>query len=138
MAQVLLDLPEAFKFCSPDEWRCWKKHFQQFRLVSGLSEDSNAKQVSTLLYCMGQDAEETLVSTNISAADREQYDRVLAQFDSFFKVRWNVYFERAKFNRRAQQRGESVEQLITALYHLAETCEYGALCNEMLCDRIVR
>ena len=33
----------------------------------------HAKRVRTLLYCMGQDEEETLGSTNISAADREQY-----------------------------------------------------------------
>ena len=86
------------------------------------------------------DEEETLASTNISATDREQYinyDRFLAHFDSFFKVLRNVIFERAKFNRRAQQRGEPVEQFITALYHLAETCEYGALRDEMLRDRIV-
>ena len=76
MAQLCFNPPEAFKFHSPDEWPRWKKCFQQFRLASGLSEDSNAKQVSTLLYCMEQDTEETLASTNISAADRKQYDRV--------------------------------------------------------------
>ena len=86
MAQLRLDPPKAFNFRSPDEWPRWKKRFQQFRLASGLSEDSNAKQVSTLLYCMGQDAEEMLASTNITTVDREQYDQVLAQFDSFFKV----------------------------------------------------
>ena len=96
MAQLRLDSPEAFNVCSPDEWPCWKKRFQQFRLASGLSEDSN---VSTLLYCMGQEGEETLASITITTADREQYDRVLAQFDSFFNVRRNVIFERAKFNR---------------------------------------
>ena len=71
------------------------------------------------------------IYTNISAADCEQYDRVLAQFYSF-KVRRKVIFERAKFNRTAQQRGESVEQFTTAFYHLTEMCEYGALRDEML------
>ena len=45
--------------------------------------------------------------------------------------------ERSSTEGPARQRGESVEQFITALYHLAETCEYGALRNEMLRDRIV-
>ena len=53
MAQHRLDMLEAFNLCSPAEWPRWKKPFQQFRLASGLSQDS------TLLYCMGQDAEET-------------------------------------------------------------------------------
>lgn len=74
MAQLRLDPPEAFNFCSPDEWPRWKKRFQQFRLASGLSEDRDAKQVSTLLYCMGQDTEETLASTNISDGDRGKYE----------------------------------------------------------------
>ena len=72
MAQLRLGPPEAFNFRSSYECPGWKKRFQQFRLASGLSEDSDAKQVSTLLYCMEQDAEETLASTNISAADSEK------------------------------------------------------------------
>ena len=122
MAQLRLDLPKAFDFSSPDEWPRWRKRFQQFHLASGLSEDGEAKQVSTLLYCMGRDAEEVLASTHISADNH-------AQFDAFFKVR--------RFNRRTQQHGESVEQFLTALYHLVETCEYGTLRDEMLRDCIV-
>jgi len=62
---------------------------------------------------------------------------VLQHFDNFFKVRKNLIFERAKFNRRQQREGETVEEFITALYSLVETCEYGALKDEMLRDRIV-
>ena len=84
---------------------------------------------------MEQDAEETLASTNIYAPDRENYDQVEAQFDSFFKVRQNVIFERAKLTRRrTQQHGEFVKQFIPTCYHLMEMCEYGALRDEMLRD----
>ena len=41
------------------------------------------------------------------------------------------------FNRRKQEEGENVETFITALYSLVEHCEYGNLCEEMICDRIV-
>jgi len=47
---------------------------------------------------MGEEAEDILNSTNISNSDRKKYDRVVAKFDSFFKVRKNVIFERACFN----------------------------------------
>ena len=36
-----------------------------------------------------------------------------------------------------QQPGETSEQFIMALYELAENCEYGALRDEMIRDRIV-
>ena len=54
-----------------------------------------------------------------------------------FQVRKNVIFERARFNRRCQAVGESVEQFITSLYTLAENCDYGDLKDHMICDRIV-
>ena len=52
-------------------------------------------------------------------------------------MRRNIIFERARFNRRNQREGESAEQFITQLYTLVETCDYGALTDYMLRDRIV-
>ena len=51
--------------------------------------------------------------------------------------RRNTIFERARFNRRVQKEGESVEQYITELYDLVEFCAYGVLKHEMLRDRLV-
>ena len=39
-----------------------------------------------------------------------------------------------KFNKLE---GDSIEQFITALHNLVETCEYGTLGDEMIRDRIV-
>ena len=52
-------------------------------------------------------------------------------------MRKNVIFERARFNRQNQLDGESIEQYITVLYRLVDSCEYGTLKEEMLRDRIV-
>ena len=43
----------------------------------------------------------------------------------------------AQFNRRVQKEGESVNDFITALYALADKCNYGELHDELLRDRIV-
>ena len=64
-----------------------------------------------LLYCIGPEVESVLDSTNATEEDRKIYSTVLAKFDSFFKVRKNTIFERAKFNRRRQQEGEFTEAL---------------------------
>ncbi len=111
MASVRLQPPSAFDFKDPDAWQRWKRRFEQFRLASGLSEDDGAKQVSTLLYCMGEDAEDRLSSTDITADGRKEYATVVKKFDDFFKVRKNVIFERARFNRRCQNPDESAEQV---------------------------
>ena len=54
-----------------------------------------------------------------------------------FKVRKNVIFECTYFNRRRQGENESIEQFTTSLYHLAKSCEYGELKEEMIRDRVV-
>ena len=46
------------------------------------------------MYCMGEDAEDTLASANISEEDRKQ--TVIKKFDAFFKVRSNIIFEHAR------------------------------------------
>lgn len=134
MANIRLQPPDPFNFRSPDDWPRWKRRFEQFRCASGLTQEDQRRQVSTLLYCLGEEAEDVLTSTNISAEARASYDSVLAKFDDFFQVRKNVIFERARFNRRNQLEGESAEQYVTALYSLVETCE---LRDEMLRDRLV-
>lgn len=46
-------------------------------------------------------------------------------------------YERARFNMRKQGANETVDAFVTALYALAEHCNYGALHDELIRDRIV-
>ena len=137
MNAIRLEPPTPFAFHNPDDWPRWKRRFQQFRLASGLAEADPQRQVSTLLYCMGESAEETLNSTKISEEHHKEFDKVIDEFDRFFNVRKNTIFERARFNRRVQGEDESVEHFITDLFSLAENCSYGDMKDEMIRDRIV-
>jgi len=137
MAALPLQPPASFDFSKPDEWPKWIKRFEQYRIASGIAEESDTRQISTLLYCLGDEAEDVLRSTNVTEEERKKYDKVLQKLNNFFKIRKNVILERAKFNRRCQLPGESVEQYITSLYHLAEHCAYGDLAPEMIRDRLV-
>ena len=94
-------------------------------------------QVNTLIYTMGDDADDILRSFRLSDEDSKKYDVVKEKFDSHFVKRRNVIYERAKFNLRKQEEGEPVDSFITALYGLAEHCGYERLHDEMIQDRIV-
>lgn len=96
------------------------------------SEDSaqtQAQQVSTLLHCLGEEAELVLASTHATEEEKADYREIS---DTFFKVQ-NVIFERARFNQRHQLVGESVVEL----YKLAENCDYEDMGDEMIQDRLV-
>ena len=106
-------------------------------MASGLAQKEEEVQVSTLVYAMGDQADDILRSFALSEEDGKKYATVKSRFDNHFVQRRNVIFERAKFNRRRQEEGESVEPFITSLYALAEHCGYGDLHDEMIRDRIV-
>ena len=137
MASPLLKTPKEFPFNKPEEWVKWKVRFQQYRLASGLESKSAECQVSTLLYCMGEGAEDVLDSTGISQDQKKVYQTVVEKFDEYFKVRKNLIFERAHFNQRKQEKGDSAELFITALHQAADTCEFGTMKEQMIRDRLV-
>ena len=86
---------------------------------------------------MGDQTDDIFLSFQLSEEDQKKYDIVVGKFQRHFLKRRNIIYERMKFNMRIQQEGESVENFITALYTLSETCNYGGLTNEMIRDRIV-
>ena len=76
---------------------------------------------------MGDRADDILRSFKLSAEDAKKYQVVKDEFEGHFVKRRNVISERAKFNSRKQEPGEPVDAFITALYALAEHCNYGTV-----------
>ena len=70
------------------------------RDASGLSTESEQRQISTLLYYLGKDADDILVLTNITEDEHKRYKDVMAKFDGHFKIHCNLILEPAKFNKR--------------------------------------
>ena len=100
-------------------------------------EKDEETQVNTLLYSMGDEADDILRSFRLSAEDAKKYEMVKGKFDEHFIKRQNVIYEHTKFNQRRQEPGESVDSFITALYGLAEYRGYSDLNDKMIHDRIV-
>ena len=128
--------PDKFSF-KPEDWTRWIRRLERFRKATGLDQKSGENQVNTLVYSMGEEADDIMVSFGLTADDAKQYELVKNRFESHFIIKRNIIFERAKFNLRSQQEGESVETFITDLHCLAEHCEFGVLKDELIRDRIV-
>ena len=137
MASYQIPTIETFDFTIPSEWPNWIRRFERFRHASGLAGKSEESQVNTLIYSMGDKADDILQSFKLSEEDLKTYNTVKQKFDAHFVKRRNVIFERAKFNSRKQEAGESVNSFITDLHCLARYCNYGDLHDEMIRDRIV-
>ena len=128
--------PSKFSFKSVD-WTRWIRRFERFRSATELDKKDEEKQVNTLLYTMGDEADDILLSFNLSAEDLKRYEVVKSKFENHFIAKRNVIYERAKFNVRVQNESEPVESFITDLHCLGEHCQFGTLKDQLIRDRIV-
>jgi len=70
-------------------------------------------------------------------AHRTNIDQVIARLDTHFIGEANETFERFKFNQRIQHSNETIDTYVSALRTLVRSCNFGALENSLLRDRIV-
>ena len=124
MAAFQVAPPESFNFSCPEDWPKWSRCFKQYRYASGLNEKDQEIQVHTMIYTMGDEADDILGSFQLTEQQKKDFSAVKA---SHFVKRENVIYKRAKFNQRRQEEGETVDSFITAMYGLAEHCGYRAL-----------
>ena len=111
-SQFQVPAPGSFSFKYPEEWPKWIRRFERYRLASGLNNKSSEMQVSALIYNIGDQADNILLSFRLSDENKKKYDKIKAKFEShFIKCRIPIY-ERAKFNQRKQLPGESVDDLV--------------------------
>lgn len=129
--------PENFDFSDFANWPNWIRRFERFRIAAGLDSKNEDYQVNSLVYAMGDKADDILATLGLSNADKKKYVAVKEAFNKYFICKYNVIYERARFNKRSQEPGESAEAFISAVYKLAEHCQYGPLQDEMIRDRLV-
>ncbi|XP_054866332.1 cadherin-6-like isoform X3 [Amphiprion ocellaris] len=110
MNQFQVTPPEKFSFKNED-WPKWMKRFERFRVASGLDTQADENQVNALIYTMGEETEDILVSLHLTAEQASEYDTVKEKLDAHFIARRNVIFERAKSNQR-QQEMDNPQQII--------------------------
>ncbi|TWW65957.1 hypothetical protein D4764_21G0008570 [Takifugu flavidus] len=129
--------PENFDFSDFPSWPNWIRRFERFRVAAGLDQKGEAYQVNSLVYAMGDKDDDILCTLGLSDEDKKKYKPVKEAFDKYFICKHNVIYERCRFNKRSQEPGESAESFISAVYKLAEHCNYGAMQKEIIRDRLV-
>lgn len=129
--------PENFDFSDFGSWPNCIRRFERFRIAAGISERSQEYQVNSLIYTMGDKADDIMSMQSLTDEERKNYSKVKDAFEKHFVCKYNLIYERAKFNKRCQEPSETAEAFITVVYKLAENCQYGILQEEMIRDRLV-
>ena len=127
--------PKEFDFL-PENWPEWISRWSRFRTVSKLNTEDESVQIDSLIYSMGSRAESIFSSLGLGEEEVGVYNAVKQAFEEYFSPRRYIIYERAKFFRRVQAEGESVEQFIRALNESADRCEFPDRATQIR-DRIV-
>ena len=113
--------------------------------MSSLREDSGKifklmtfRRRPRTTYCIGPKA---LTIHNGLPFQREDEKKNLAKILELWEFyclgKTNIIYERCHFNNRNQDAGESIDTYASNLRSLSDTCNFGALKDEMIRDRVV-
>ena len=98
--------PEKIDFIA-EHWPAWKARFLRFHSAADLDNKTEIRQVNTIIYNMGDRAEDIFNSFKLLETDAAKFNTVLDKYENYFTVKKNVIFERAQFNLRKQQPGQT-------------------------------
>ena len=132
-------LPSPMK-CHGDvtgNWDFFKQQWGDYETATGLDKREESVCLATLRSSMGRECLQILLNLNLPEEDKRKIDKCLEALESYFKPSRNLVYERYVFNTCVQQSEESVQSYVTRLRKLAASCEYGALTDELIRDRLV-
>uniref|UniRef100_A0A8C5Q7G7 Gypsy retrotransposon integrase-like protein 1 n=1 Tax=Leptobrachium leishanense TaxID=445787 RepID=A0A8C5Q7G7_9ANUR len=119
-------------------WESFRAEFEDYSLATGLNEKSAAVQAATLRRVMGSECRHVYKhNVNLTAEQQENVTAILQALEAYFKPAKNIIYERYVFGCCKQEEGESFDNFVTRLREKAATCEYGALKDELIRDKIV-
>ena len=85
---------------------------------------------------MGKECKQILNRLGLTTAELKQTDTILTKLEAHFAPARNILFERYRFHSAEQQPTETVDQFLIRLKHLAESCAFSDLQDEMIRDRL--
>ena len=121
-----------------ENWRSWSAGFDLFLTASGIDEKEEAVQAATFLHLIGPEARSIYDTFEFAdPADRKKMTPLKQKFAAYCEPRKNITFLRHQFFTRTQAHGESFDQFLLDLRRKAKHCEFSALEDSLIRDRIV-
>ena len=131
-----LDLKGQYK---ADNWKGYRQRWENYSIITQLDKQTEDYKVALFLYCIGPETVKTYNSFDLSPENRRNLTLIIEEFEKYAVGDVNETYERFIFNSRSQQDGESVDEYVTHLRHLARSCNFcSCLQDSLIRDRVVR
>ena len=133
-----LPSPLKLKGNSSVNWKRFRQAWDNYEIAARLKTQDKEFRTATLFTCIGQDALDIYDGLAFDEeAHKKDIDIVLQKLEEFCVGNKNEIYERYLFNKRDQAAGESIDTYVASLRSLSKTCNYGALTDNLIRDRMV-
>ncbi|XP_041472642.1 uncharacterized protein K02A2.6-like [Lytechinus variegatus] len=116
-------------------WKFFQSQWENYEIALELDKKPDKVRVATLVSLIGKECYK--LYTTLEESQKTTTTQILDAMKKHFDPTTNVIFERYQFNTRNQGERETIDQYVTALRSLAETCEFDTLRDDLIRDRIV-
>ena len=119
-----------------DDWPQYVERLEHFFTANGITEAGKKRAV--LLTVMGAATYKVLRNILLPAKPGEKtYAELVEALSKHYRPTPSEIVERYKFHSRVRKAGESIANYVAELRSLSEYCNFGAVLNDMIRDRLV-
>ena len=109
-------------------WKRFKRAWDNYAIVARLNRFQDNFKTATFLSCVGEDALEIFEGMDFaSAEDHSKLNIVVNKFKELCLGETNEIYKRFILNKRQKKENETVDQYVTALRTMAQTCKFLCL-----------
>ena len=120
-----------------ENWKIFQEAYTDYAVATELTGKEDTIQVATLKTLMGKECKQVLNRLDLTEGQLKKTATILEGLRKHFSPERNVLYECYLFHSAEQQQNETVDQYVLRLRHLAESCKFAALHDEMLRYRLV-
>lgn len=118
-------------------WRVFEEDFMDYAIATKLTGKDDTIQVATLKTLMGKECKQVLHRLELTEDQLKKMKTILENLKKHFSPECNVLYERYLFHSADQQPSETIYQYMLRQRHLAESCKFAALHDEMVRNQLV-
>jgi len=119
------------------EWKRFRGQWTNYSTAAKIDAEDAGRQSAIFLACIGADAYELYETFEFAeVAHRTDLTRIMAAFEAHCVGQVNVVYKRYVFYKRKQENGETFDSFLAELRKLVKTCEFGAVEDSTVRDRI--
>ena len=106
------------------DFQAWHQQWLAYRSLSGLCNESAAKQVQALQLCFSRETLHIVENLGLTTAQQKDQAQTIAALKAYVDGRVNETIERRNLRQRKQHIGESFDDFLISLRELAKTCHF--------------